>query len=256
MALQLTPAPTPSAPSDAPSSSSRSPSGCWPHTSPSTRPSPSPAAIHASSSPVGIGLSIITLIAMPLLARAKADVARGARVQRRAQREPPKPALRLPLRRTPRSDWRSTPPWVGGGPTRSQPSSSPPSPPARDARAGAAELLHRRRLLLTRPPRAPAARTRQRAALLASGSSLRALARSPGTEVHRNLLGRCRDQQRHLPAARTPTRSGEQRAKCAIWKQFQITHTAFSRIPSCGVWFGLPTRGRHAAVRPAEPSPG
>jgi divalent metal cation (Fe/Co/Zn/Cd) transporter len=31
---------------------------------------------HASSSPVGIGLSIVTLIAMPLLARAKADVAR------------------------------------------------------------------------------------------------------------------------------------------------------------------------------------
>ena len=31
---------------------------------------------HASSSPVGIGLSIITLIAMPLLARAKANVAR------------------------------------------------------------------------------------------------------------------------------------------------------------------------------------
>ena len=129
------------------------------------------------------------------------------------------------------------------------PLSDPPSRELRSAtsRTGAARSIPGRALAssmldspcqgsrtgLTPPISTPVPSTPNAYALRSSaaGSSLRALARSSRNQPHPNhLLNRCRDQQRHLPARRART-EGEHPAKCAIWKQFQITHTAFTVVP-------------------------
>ena len=73
---------------------------------------------HPATSPVGIGLAIVTLIAMPLLANAKADVAAHGSLRTpgaaRAGRTCSAPTS--PPRFS--SDSRSTQPSAGGGPTR------------------------------------------------------------------------------------------------------------------------------------------
>ena len=190
---------------------------------------------------------------MPLLARAKADVAHAARLQRRAQREPPEPALRLPLRRTPhRTDSQRRLGLVVGRPGhRARHRRRRRSRGTREL--ARRELLHRRRLLRLARPTPTAGRPRQRASLLASGSSLRALARSSGTKpiptssVDAVISSGIYLLQRGRPRASSPT-------ECAIWSEFQITHTAFMCSLLVGIGWLNEGRQRRLGGR-AEPKP-
>ena len=186
---------------------------------------------HPASSPVGIGLSIVTLIAMPLLANAKASVAGQldshaghsesrqnmlcaylsaalldrAHAQRRIRVVVGRPDHRAGHRRRRRT--------------------------RRTRELARRELLHHRRLLLTHPPGASStARPRQRAALLASGSSLRALARSSGTE---SIPTSQVDAVISSGIYRSQDRAEREHPGCAIWKQFK-KHNRVHAIPPCG----------------------
>ena len=95
------PADSPAAPKSAPSGSSRSPSCCSRPTSPRTRSARSSTGAPRTSW-LGIGLSISSIIVMPLLGNAKHRIGRRLGSGATAGEGTPEHALRLPRRRRPR----------------------------------------------------------------------------------------------------------------------------------------------------------